>query len=122
LPKLKSILIHYAISGIMPDEKCVTLGVVLYDPDLKATGFCEVRFAPHWEDLVKERDPDADLEVIAATLQEVKRGLEDRDLRAETLTMMTSSWSNTIRVSAPKGYTCQNPNDAIDAIASAYFH
>ena len=122
MPKLKSIILQYASSAISPDERCVTLGVVLYDPESEAAGFCETRFDPQWETLVKAKDPNADLELIATTLRDVRRGLEDRALRAEMLAMMTGSWSNTIRVSSPKGYICENPEDALDAIEKAYFH
>lgn len=121
LLELEYFLLLYAPNPSARDDECVNVGLVVFDSRSVSQGFCGARFAPSWQLRVKGVDPDADIDVLAATFRDIARQLEDPSLRAEMLTMIQESFSNSIRISQKQKCITKDPEAEIEAMATRFF-
>jgi len=114
--KLEYFVLQYAPNALT--DECINLGLVVLDPSLPETGFCVVRFAENWGKRVQFIDPEADLEILSASVLEFERRLCNPEQRAEMLRIMEDSFSNSIRVSSRKLCFYENAASAIEILAT----
>jgi hypothetical protein len=117
---LEFVVLQYAPSAIAPEDRCLSLGVILFDPKLENGAFCGVRFAADWEAHLRAKDPDADIAIVSITLRDITRGLEEKTQRSNTLAMILDTFSGTVRVTSPKACRCEDPEGELDMIASIH--
>jgi len=78
----------------------VNIAVIVYAP---AAGFCGMRVRDDW-DFVRCFDPDADVPLLKALLQEMQESLSDPVERGHLLTDLKETLSNVLQSAAPKQY------------------
>ncbi len=81
--------------------------------------FAEARFVPNWRPVL-ERDPKADCELLTALADEIRDKLQSPQERDKLLGTMQVFWSNTIRVSAWKGFFTDNPRAETETLVTQY--
>jgi hypothetical protein len=99
----------------------VNIGIVLFDPNSLAEGFCDARFLDDWERL-QSIDPDADIEVLRATANDIQKQLRSTVQRESFLRMMEDSFSNAIWLSPRSECITEDPTLEIESLARRYLH
>lgn len=117
---LAFVVLHYAPSTVASEDKCLPLAVILFDPKLGNEAYCGMRLATAWETYLRSKAPDADIQIVSATLRDITDGLKDKAQRSNTLAMILDSFSSTIRVVGPKACRCEDPQGELETIASMH--
>src|ERR1700685_4374065 len=93
---LEYCVLRYA-PNVISKEGVLIAAIFIYpsDPDREE---CAITFAPYWQEKIRLFDPDSDLEMIAATLDEIRDRLQSPTNR-DTLHQLEDSFSNTIQIS-----------------------
>lgn len=115
LRRCEFFLLRYAPDALR--EEFVNIGVVL----LQAEGrFADVRLTHDWR-RVRCLDPAADLEMLQAMEAELRERLRDADGgRERILHVLQHSFSNTVRVTNPKGCETDSPELEIGRLSEIY--
>jgi hypothetical protein len=117
---LEYFLLQYAPNPLRED-RCVNVGIVLFDYRIAPDGFFGVRFRQSWERHVKTVNPDADMEMLLALVHDIELKLAEPNLRPEMIALMEGSFSNTLRVTERKRWSLQDPEVAMKALALLHF-
>jgi hypothetical protein len=105
-------LVSY-VPNALKDES-VNMGLLMV-----GGSFADVRFARDWK-RVLALDSDADIELLSALTLEIREKLRDLGRPEEILRRMEDSWSNSVQLSAGKGYVTDDPAKEIEILASQY--
>jgi hypothetical protein len=112
--------VEYFFLRYVPDPVCedfVTIGVVMiarnYDD------FAQIRFLPHWEPVLSF-DPGADVDLLNAFVEEMKRQFQKRESCKRVIELMKDSFSNSIQLSMPTAIVTVDPNAELDKLFSDY--
>jgi hypothetical protein len=115
--RLEFFLLRYAANGIT--DQFVDIGLVLFDPDSLAEGFCDARFLDDWGRL-ESIDPNADTEMLGAIADDIQKQLRNPVQREDFLRMMEDSFSSPIRLSPRRACITEDPVLEIDSLARLY--
>jgi hypothetical protein len=100
-------------------DEFVNLGVVLVDSS-HTSGFADVRFTHDWKH-VRCLDPDADVEVLAALENEIRKHLSvSGDERAELIRQITETFSTGVQATDAHYCLTESPADELDTLAKMY--
>ena len=100
-------------------DEFVNLGVVLVDSS-HTSGFADVRFTHDWK-RVRCVDPDADVEVLAALENEIRKHLNvSGPERAELIRQITESFSTGVQATDAHYCLTDSPADELDELARLY--
>ncbi len=97
----------------------VNFGVVMFEPGSGGSGFADARFARNWE-RVRLADPQADIEVLEAFENDVRRQLGKVRDREALIRTLESSFSNLIQLSRREACVCEQPELQIEELARMY--
>ncbi len=98
-------------------DKSVLMAVILIDPDDSTKGICSMSISANWQRNVRFVDPDADLDVLAASLKEIQDRLLSPRHRAEMIHQLEDSFSNVIQVSPRRKCSVAPKPESIEAFA-----
>jgi hypothetical protein len=109
------LLLRYVADAVK--DEFVNVGVVLYEA---GGGWADVRFTREWK-RVRCLDPQADVEMLEGLEREIKdRILEGAASQEWLLKRMEDSFSNAIRVTAPKAVLADSPHEELGRLAEMY--
>lgn len=97
----------------------VNIGVVMLEPEMNGSGFADVRFTKDWRRVLC-LDPEADVEVLRALEQEVRRQVQEAGDRKALLKNFQDSFANLIQVSPTAACLAEEPAHEIENIAKLY--
>jgi len=89
--------LHYLPNLI--GDRSVSIAAVLLDSNDLDNGICTMFFAADWQRRVRLVDPNSDLKMLEAMLEEIRDRLRSPEQRVDMIEQMEGSFSNVIRVS-----------------------
>ena len=89
--------LHYLPNPI--SDNSVSIAAVLLDSNDLDNGICAMCFAADWQRRVRLVDPNSDLKMLEAMLEEIRDRLRSPEQRADMIEQMEGSFSNVIQVS-----------------------
>jgi hypothetical protein len=93
----------------------VNFGVVMIGDN----GFAEVRLTKDWR-RVRCLDPDADVDMLVAIEEAVRRQLKSADGRDQLLRLIADSFSNTVQLSPATACLAEDPLAEVERLAEMY--
>jgi hypothetical protein len=108
-------LLRYVPNAVQ--DEFVSVGVVMVEP---GADFADVRFTRDWR-RVRCLDPQADIEMLQALENDMKRELRESPTRDALLRRLNDSSSNLIQLSATRACLTENPAEEIETLARLYF-
>jgi hypothetical protein len=112
--KLEYMVISYT-NGEGSLEKAI--GVVLFEKSGTRLSFVTTRFMQDTQ-ILKEFDPDIDLELIQASIHDIQQNLANEHERDDFLKMMQDNFSNALCVSDSKAVLSDNPDVEANNLAA----
>ena len=109
-------LLRYVPDAIK--DEFVNIGVVLVEPDANGAGFADIRFTRDWQ-RVKCLDPAADVQMLEALEDDLRKRLSEAG-RAEFLTLINESFSNSLQLSPTKRCLTESPAEELQKLAEIY--
>jgi DUF3037 family protein len=112
---LEYFVLDYVPNPIRGERVCIA--AVVFDSMDLVEGACVMALAGGWQERVRLFDPDADVEMLDASLREIKARLLSKVERSEMIRQMEESFSNVVQVSKRKGCLVADKRDAVEAFA-----
>jgi hypothetical protein len=113
--------LEYCVLRYVPNvtsKEGVLIAAIFIDPSDPDREKCAITFAPYWQERIRFFDPDSDLEMIAATLAEIRDQLQSPTNR-DTLHQLEDSFSNTIQISDRRKCAVPANSGSVEAFAFA---
>jgi len=114
--RLQYFILRYAPNPLSDANAAIC--VVLYDPTSIEAGFCKVGFKPGWKSDILKLGPDADIQVIEATVRDLDHQLTNPETRRQVLEFALGAFSNALRISEPKECLSQNPTQTLNDLVT----
>jgi hypothetical protein len=115
--QLEFFLLRYVPSAVR--QEFVNIGVLMVEPGANGSVFADVRFAKDWR-RVQCLDPQADVEVLEATLGEIRAEMGEIRERAQLFRRMEDSFSNLIQLSPASACLAEDATREIETVASMF--
>jgi Protein of unknown function (DUF3037) len=95
-------------------EKTVSIAAIFIASGGPESGICTMIYAADWRAKVRVLDPDADLEMLAALLSEIRDQLFSPSQRSDMIHQLEDSFSNVIQVSQKRECALASSPNAIE--------
>lgn len=114
---MEFVVIRYVPAG----AREMTVGLVLFEKLSGGdVGFIKARFTQNMQKIL-DLDPDADIDMLRLTFEELERDLNSTVRKQETLSMIQDSFSNALKVSNAKAIVVKGDAEAeFETLAALY--
>jgi|SRR5579863_2094538 DUF3037 family protein len=109
-------LLRYVPSAVR--ERFVDFGLILQEKG-DPGGFADVRFVRDWR-LVRDLDPQADVDVLEALQREIAERFSNPQERENLLKILGDSFSSVVQISGTKACLTDDPAREIELLAAMY--
>jgi hypothetical protein len=113
---------EFFVLRYVPDavkHECVNFGIAMYETGATVNGFAGVQAARDWR-RVRCLDPQADTEMLAAIVADIRQCLVDPAQKDAMLKRLIDSFSNLIEVSPTKGLLAEDGERELRALSTMY--
>lgn len=107
----------YYVPNVLLSNKRFSIAAILIDAGDPRHKVCEMICSPDWQRRVRVLDPDADLEMLAALLAEIREQLVSPSTSSNMIDQMMESFSNVVQVSQTRKYPVTSDPETIKAFA-----